>query len=233
MVSCLFRPIETSVFCTCCKPPLCFPTCALALSSHNIILWFLQKLLHLSQSDNCGQAVVLERLCRISRLRRPLSDEKAFNLFITTYLDPKLHGNIVSFIMWWPGSQCFSTQPPSVSSLKMFPSWTPVFLILCPRSPRLGQVPAGCDRQQTRCLHLITVTVSTLIGKGIMIESFIYKSWSDLKLPCVYYLLVFMLYKFLFFLVCLRGSTNYYLCSGHTKWKGYRFLKRLNVLSQI
>lgn len=36
----------------------------------------------------------------------------------------------------------------SVSSLKMLPSWTPAFLILYTHSPRLGQVPAGCDRNR-------------------------------------------------------------------------------------
>lgn len=90
--------------------------------------------------------------------RDPLGDEKALYLFIT-HVDLKLLGNNDSFPTRRPGSWCVSAQPPSASYLKALPSWTPVFLILCPHSRQLGHVPAGCDRKQARCLNLITVAV--------------------------------------------------------------------------
>lgn len=118
--------------------------------------------------------VDLEGLLRTFPLWRPLGDEKALYLFIT-HFDLKLLGDNVSFATRWPGFWCISAQPPSVSSLKTLPSWTPVFLILWPHFAAAGTRSSWMWPKQARCLHLIKVTVFFyLCGKKILTESCIF-----------------------------------------------------------
>lgn len=87
-----------------------------------VFVWSLQKLLHLSWYNNYGECIVVCGLvAQFVFLLKTCGDEKALYLFFTLCN--------ISFTAWWPGSWCVSVRPSSIFSLKMFLSWTPVFLI--------------------------------------------------------------------------------------------------------
>ncbi len=175
-VSCLFRSIEWKSTRDICVLHWLQPTfmvfCFLDWVCL-VIAVFYDLCRNICQSPTIfGQFIVvcgLEWLQRTSPLWIPFGVERTLYLFIT-HLGRKLLCNNVSFTTWWPGSRCASALPPSVSSLKTVPSWTPVFLILCPRSPCLGQVPAGCDQNRPD-VCIITVMVFNLNGKRILMEA--------------------------------------------------------------
>lgn len=147
-VSSLFRPIETKSTLDICVLLWLKPTFMVFFFLRWV--WPVKAVFYDDCRNICRSPTILDNLLLFvvwSGSLRSLGVEKALYLFIA-HLGLKPLCNNVSFTTRWPGSRCVSAQPPLVSSLKTLPSWTPVFLILCPRSPCTGQVPAGCDRNR-------------------------------------------------------------------------------------